>query len=1093
MIPHENTEYDKDFSRKINIMIRLNHPSLLKYYGYSIDGKAVSILMQYAQKGSLRNIVDKHIRGYDNTVKQKILIGVARGMMHLHKKKIIHRDLKPENIFLDANFNPLIGDFGLSRSSEKNIDMAENVKAPLYTAPEIFVYNENYDESVDVFSHGIMMYEIVTGLVPYNHLPKKILKSKFAFMENVIEGIRPTFQMDFEITNELKLLIEKCWSTNSADRHTFEEIFSMLAYDSSKPTDFVNLFQSENRKYYLKDVNQEEIQSYVEDLLDRENTEQYSIKQSIDQLKQQVDSIQQDNEIAFGQIRTEFDTMKKDILNSLQVKLEGQNQDDFTSHTIDYKKGTKFEGILKHLTRLNGANIHDNKTIKITTNSLHKDDVHFFFKNKKFYHPKNIVDFENDNEYKSNDIGGAIVCFDFKDKFIQLSKYEIQTSMKEKSTSHLKNWVIEVSKDGTNWQEIDRRKNDESLNGPKKSNVFDVQNPSNDFYRYLRIRQIGTSHYNSGNYNIFCISRMDFYGVIKTLIIKNQEDRPTSESIENKIKDFSIKDDDQKMICPSCNHEIMEKSDILHKSGFKYHKECVKCAICGESLKSDEDFDKFVCVTPGLFFCEEDYEKYQVTRHLEKRVLNEYRDKMIKNLIKEIFSPLICNNEEGPFFDENVMQDSLFMSKYYKYFVPTVTFHFSFSPNEIKMFELVQIIPSDMIIVYIEKGSTFLTLAFTLAKELESESNSILQLMCSSKVNSIKEELLKKQELGNLIVGNLIGEPVIKFPTDNDIKEALNDKAINFLQSTEIFDEEIDFEGIRKKVQSFLREEYYLNLRFIKDNYKIYEDAENKVQQDILNNEFEMVIINETIIANNYMKKYERIKQLIIKMLEEHESDDIIQKTVSKDNQDEDDIPKKQKRKDKDDDINADIQKEKNENDVDDDDDNFLEEEEEEEFNKPENEVVLPDNGCDKLQKEPIELNLYHGSNSANHKSIIINHFYRAGNKKVKRLDESYFGKGIYATDNIFYATGYSNDCNILRFNEKASVFCCQAIYNPRHSKLANEINAESMYLSRDTIMNYGVHQAIVGSGYNYHSIDENQIEDHLVVATEFVFPKKSS
>ena len=126
-----------------------------------------------------------------------------------------------------------------------------------------------------------------------------------------------------------------------------------------------------------------------------------------------------------------------------------------------------------------------------------------------------MIDYDKDNEYKSTDVGGAVVCFDFKDKFVNLSKYQIQTSMKEKSTTHLKNWVIEVSEDGSNWFEIDRRKNDESLNEPRKSNVFDVQNPNNNFYRYLRLRQIGTSHYNCENCNIFSISRFDFYGQIK--------------------------------------------------------------------------------------------------------------------------------------------------------------------------------------------------------------------------------------------------------------------------------------------------------------------------------------------------------------------------------------------------------------------------------------------------------------------------------------------------------------------------------------------------------------------------------------------------
>ena len=514
--PAQNFDYEKYFSREINIMIRLNHPSAIKFYGYSIDGTEVSILMQYAQNGCLRNILRKPVPAYDNTAKQKILVGVARGLVHLHKNKLLHRDIKPENVMLDGNFNPLIGDFGLSRSSEENMGMTNGVGSPLYSAPEVFEDNKFYDESVDVYSFGIMMYEIVTGLMPFSDLPKKIQNNRYLFMKEVEQKkTRPTFPKDFKITPELKELIEKCWSDSSAERPTFDDIFYKLAYDANEPTSFQNLFQRESRKYYLEDVNQEEILCFVQDLLDRENAEQYSIKQSIVQLKQQVSSIKQNSEIAIDQIRTEFETLRKEILSHLQVNLNEQMPDNLTTNSIDYKQDNQFEGILRYLARLNNVNIHDNKTIKITTNSMHSDDVHFVFKNKNFYHPKNMVDFDNDDEYKSSDAGGAIICFDFKDKFVQPSKYEIQTCMKEKSTYHLKNWVIEVSKDGSKWQVIDRHKNDDSLNEPKKSNVFDVQNPTNDFFRYLRIRQIGTSHYNRDNCNIFSITRMDFYGTIK--------------------------------------------------------------------------------------------------------------------------------------------------------------------------------------------------------------------------------------------------------------------------------------------------------------------------------------------------------------------------------------------------------------------------------------------------------------------------------------------------------------------------------------------------------------------------------------------------
>lgn len=522
LFPSSDFDHEKHINREINIMIRLNHPSVIKFYGYSIDDEDVSILMQYAQKGSLLSILKlirsgKEVPGYDNTVRQKILIGIARGMMHLHNNNLVHRDIKPENIMLDGNFNPLVADFGLARTSEKKLGMTAGAGSPYYKAPEVLEKETDYDESVDVYSYGIMMYEIITDLVPFHELPPQILDNPYLFSDRVVVyETRPIFPEDFKITEELKILIQKCWSSKPIERPTFEEIFNKLAYDSGEPTNFKNLFENDDHKYYLEDVRQEEILSYVQELLDRENADQYMMKQSIIQLKEQVASIKQDSELAIDQIRSEIEIIKNAVLSRLQINLTAQMLPaNLRTKEIKYNEGAQFEGILKYLTRLNQTNIYDNKTIKITTNSMHTDDIHYFVKKPNFYHPKNMIDYDKDNEYKSTDVGGAIVCFDFKDKFVNLSKYQIQTSMKEKSTTHLKNWVIEVSEDGSNWFEIDRRKNDESLNEPRKSNVFDIQNPNNNFYRYLRLRQIGTSHYNCENCNIFSISRFDFYGQIK--------------------------------------------------------------------------------------------------------------------------------------------------------------------------------------------------------------------------------------------------------------------------------------------------------------------------------------------------------------------------------------------------------------------------------------------------------------------------------------------------------------------------------------------------------------------------------------------------
>ena len=69
-------------------------------------------------------------------------------------------------------------------------------------------------------------------------------------------------------------------------------------------------------------------------------------------------------------------------------------------------------------------------------------------------HPKNLVDYQSSNYYHSLNNGNAFVCFDFKDKLIQISNYSIQSRNYDKNSIHLKNWVIEISENGQNWEEI---------------------------------------------------------------------------------------------------------------------------------------------------------------------------------------------------------------------------------------------------------------------------------------------------------------------------------------------------------------------------------------------------------------------------------------------------------------------------------------------------------------------------------------------------------------------------------------------------------------------------------------------------------------
>lgn len=159
---------ENQFMAEIGTIGRTRHRHLLRLYGFCYDELMSALVLEYMENGSLDRFLYGKIRNEIDWKKlQEIAIGTAKGIAYMHEEcqiKMIHYDIKPANILLDADFSPRVGDFGLANLCNKDnthVSLTEYRGTPGYSAPELLRFNFPVTCKCDVYSFGMVLFEIV--------------------------------------------------------------------------------------------------------------------------------------------------------------------------------------------------------------------------------------------------------------------------------------------------------------------------------------------------------------------------------------------------------------------------------------------------------------------------------------------------------------------------------------------------------------------------------------------------------------------------------------------------------------------------------------------------------------------------------------------------------------------------------------------------------------------------------------------------------------------------------------------------------------------------------------------------------------------
>lgn len=211
----EDSNFTERFKREAQIVARLDHPHIVPVYDFDEYRGMPYLVMKIVQGRSLKQMLFKKPPTLDEII--HIMTAVAEATTYAHNQGILHRDIKPSNIVIDGDNIPYLADFGLARiaaAGESTMSADVLLGTPHYMSPEQARGLKTIDYRSDLYSLGIVLYELIVGQVPFSSpTPLAVIQDHIHTPLPMPSEINP------EIPSSIEQVLKKALAKNPADRY----------------------------------------------------------------------------------------------------------------------------------------------------------------------------------------------------------------------------------------------------------------------------------------------------------------------------------------------------------------------------------------------------------------------------------------------------------------------------------------------------------------------------------------------------------------------------------------------------------------------------------------------------------------------------------------------------------------------------------------------------------------------------------------------------------------------------------------------------------------------------------------------------------